>query len=271
MIRLLQRRPDRLIIEPTGLAALSGILNTLDRSGIKEAVDIQSIICVLDLTNINENLAREEVIDQVEAADILLASRGDLASKERIEAFQEWANTLFPRKQLVTPITQGRISIEILDQVSQRTSSPVQTGHSHGTDHHIEHHNHYITSDPNQSVDVNDLDPHGNETQRIITHVHQSAKTSTVGWICWKELTFDAQRISSWFRLLMHNLKVQRLKAVMHTNEGWWAFNFVGDQEEMWPSAYRKDSRLEVIIEGPLHSSSEVLTSNLRECLISSL
>ena len=30
LVLLLQRRPDRLLIEPTGLAALSGILNTLD-------------------------------------------------------------------------------------------------------------------------------------------------------------------------------------------------------------------------------------------------
>ena len=37
--QLLQRRPERLIIEPTGLAALSGILDTLDRPGIREAVE----------------------------------------------------------------------------------------------------------------------------------------------------------------------------------------------------------------------------------------
>ena len=45
LIRLLRRRPDRLLIEPTGLAALSGILNTLGREGIKEAIELRSIIC----------------------------------------------------------------------------------------------------------------------------------------------------------------------------------------------------------------------------------
>jgi len=37
LVMLLQRRPVRLLIEPTGLAALPGILDTLNRPGIREA------------------------------------------------------------------------------------------------------------------------------------------------------------------------------------------------------------------------------------------
>ena len=37
LVRLLRRRPDRLLIEPTGLAAVSGILEALGRAGIREA------------------------------------------------------------------------------------------------------------------------------------------------------------------------------------------------------------------------------------------
>ena len=48
LVLLLQRRLDRLLIEPTGLAALSGILDTLDRPGICEAIDVRSVLCLLD-------------------------------------------------------------------------------------------------------------------------------------------------------------------------------------------------------------------------------
>ena len=48
LVTLLQKRPDRLLIEPTGLAALSGILDTLSCDGIRESIDIRSIICLLD-------------------------------------------------------------------------------------------------------------------------------------------------------------------------------------------------------------------------------
>ena len=52
---LLQRRPARLLIEPTGLAALSGILDTLDQPGVREAVDVRSVLCLLDPALFEEN------------------------------------------------------------------------------------------------------------------------------------------------------------------------------------------------------------------------
>ena len=65
LVLLLQRRPDRLLIEPTGLAALSGILDTLDQPRIRASVDIQSIICLMDPTRLTESLEREEIRDQI--------------------------------------------------------------------------------------------------------------------------------------------------------------------------------------------------------------
>ena len=64
---LLQRKPDRLIIEPTGLAVLSGILETLSLPGIREAVDLRSVICLLNPNQLDRDLLRGEVIDQVVA------------------------------------------------------------------------------------------------------------------------------------------------------------------------------------------------------------
>ena len=109
LVLLLQRRPDRLLIEPTGLAALSGILETLDREGIREAVDVRSIICLLDPSRLEEDLTREEVLDQVTAADILLASRPDRFSQTELVAFKQWTETLFPPKRLVAEIEYGRL------------------------------------------------------------------------------------------------------------------------------------------------------------------
>ena len=72
LVQILQRRPDRLIIEPTGLAALSGILDTLDRPGIRESIDLRSIVCIMDMQTYQAAYQDEIVKDQVEAADILL-------------------------------------------------------------------------------------------------------------------------------------------------------------------------------------------------------
>ena len=90
---------DRLLIEPTGLAALSGILDTLELPGIRELVDVRSIICLVDTTRLREDLAQDVVADQVEAADVLVANRSDLATAEHLEKFNRWGSSLFPPKK----------------------------------------------------------------------------------------------------------------------------------------------------------------------------
>ena len=106
---LLKEKPDRLLIEPTGLAAVSGILNTLDRDGFKEKVDIRSIICLMDPARFEEDVMKPEVIDQIESSDVLLASRADLASAEDLKAFNDWGEALFPPKRQIGTIEQGQL------------------------------------------------------------------------------------------------------------------------------------------------------------------
>lgn len=146
LVLLLQRKPDRLLIEPTGLAALSGILDTLDRPGIREAVDVRSVVCLLDPSRFREDILHEEVADQVEAADVLLASKADLASTTQLESFYNWANALFPPPRHIAQVQQGKIPLNFLDLVKNRRVAPLRAGHGHGTDHPAKHeHKHQST------------------------------------------------------------------------------------------------------------------------------
>ena len=142
LMLLLQRRPDRLIIEPTGLAAMSGILDTLDRDGIREAVDVRSVICLLDPTRFQADLDREAVADQVEAADILVANRMDMATTESIDAFSAWAAQLFPKKNAVIRVAHGQLSASTLDAVSNRAGLVQRAGHQHEGHRHSHEHDH---------------------------------------------------------------------------------------------------------------------------------
>ncbi|MEO1172676.1 MAG: GTP-binding protein, partial [Myxococcota bacterium] len=72
LVLLLRQRPDRLLIEPTGLATVSGILETLGRDGIREAVDLRSVVCLLDPRNLDAASFTVELSDQVDAADVLV-------------------------------------------------------------------------------------------------------------------------------------------------------------------------------------------------------
>ena len=270
LIRLLRRRPDRLLIEPTGLAALSGILDTPERPGIKEAVSVRSVICLLNADRLKEDLAREEVVDQVEAADLLIASRSDLVSSKQLEAFRRWGTQLFPPKKWVGQVERGRLPVSTLDLISHLNEEPRRGGHRHGTDHHHhDHHHHDQHHHDHHHHDQQSSDELSPSADRpLISRAHHSSNVSTIGWICWHELQFDAKQACELLIALNRSLETQRVKAVLRTNEGWWQFNFTDDTEEQWPSSYRRDSRIEVIYKGDFTAKSLNLEQQLRNCLV---
>ena len=258
LVRLLQRRPDRLLIEPTGLAALSGIIETLSRTGITESIDLRSIICLLDPARLEDSLLRETMQDQIDASDILLANRSDLATQEQLTAFTTWSEQLFPNKVHVAHIINGQIPIALLDRVSNRTHLHTLHNHKHGTDHH--HHHHHEEDHKLETI--------CDEDHPIVRRVHQSSAESTFGWVCWKGLIFDAVKADEWLNRLARLPGCLRTKAVLRTNEGWWGFNFVGQTQSLNSSGYRRDSRIEVIIDGPCNDLVEQFELELKACLI---
>ena len=72
-----------------------------------------------------------------------------------------------------------------------------------------------------------------------------------------------------WLSEIALQTKALRTKAVLRTNEGW-SFNFVDDLKEVSPSGYRRDSRLEVIIDGEEFEADD-LEDALRSCIVSAL
>ena len=63
---------------------------------------------------------------------------------------------------------------------------------------------------------------------------------------------------------------VSRLKAVLRTNEGWFGYNFSGQEQDIQPSGYRRDSRIEIIVNGPLDQAFDDAENELRDCLLTS-
>lgn len=83
LVLLLQRRPHRLLIEPAGLAEISGILGALSRPGIVEAVELRSTICLLVPRNYESDMQKCEVRDQVDLGNALLGTRVVLDSQSQ--------------------------------------------------------------------------------------------------------------------------------------------------------------------------------------------
>ena len=265
LVLLLQRRPDRLLIEPTGLAELSGILDTLRRPGIREAVDIRSIICMLDPARLHKDVQRDEVKDQIDAADILLANRPDLASSEHLEAFDAWADDVFPRKRHVGRIDRGQIPLQWLDLVTDRPAP--EHCHEHGEAHHDHVHHHGLPADAQAEDAISHETADSDASRRIVRHVHRSPVAFTVGWVCNRSLVFDSSRCVEWLRDLSTQSGIRRVKAVLQTNDGWWSFNSADGAEEIRPTGYRRDSRVELVTENDPEPDPLTLEESLRDCI----
>ena len=266
LVLLLQRRPDRLLIEPTGLAALSGILDTLEQPGIQEAVDVRSVICIMDPTRLEEALRREEIQDQVEAADILLANRSDLASQQQLDSFYHWSNHLFPKKMLVSLVVKGKIPLDYLNLISDRKNAISTSGHRHGTDHEESDVHGKQESDTSSQLVSKDIIC--NDTQPIVPLYHHSEQISTLGWICLHTIVFDSERIFRWLSEIFDMSSCLRIKAVLRTSDGWRGFNFVNGCKNVEPNGYRRDSRLEILFQNDTFPTMEYLENHLRDCIV---
>lgn len=118
LVTLLGRRPDRLIIEPTGLATLTGIIEVLELPGLRDAVDLRSVITLVDGTRVNAGDATPEEQDQIAAADILLVNHTDRAAPDEVAAFLAAANAAFPPRAHVGSISHARVPFRLLDLVA---------------------------------------------------------------------------------------------------------------------------------------------------------
>lgn len=126
-------RPDRLLIEPTGLGHPSQIINTLTGEHYQNILTLGPVITLVDPRKLEEPKVLENVQfrDQVEAADILIANKTDLCTAEQLSAFDDWVDSLPARKHSVYKTSQGHLKPEWLDgeMGTQEVSSP--NAHQH--------------------------------------------------------------------------------------------------------------------------------------------
>lgn len=85
--------PKRLVIEPSGLAVPSGILEVLEPIKEKYGLEIEGIIGIVDadsfLANIHSGLFGDFYTDQLANSDVILINKADLVNEKTIQAIEE--------------------------------------------------------------------------------------------------------------------------------------------------------------------------------------
>jgi len=250
---LRQFRPDRLLIEPTGLGHPAQIIDTLQNDHFRTVLDLRSIICLLDpgVLHQPEVLRQPAFLDQLNLADLVVLNRVDLAKEEDIEEARSLSANLFPPKAAIHTTTRGQLNIEWLDldHLSRRQASYPQA-HAANTPHH--HRLSPVAAPPSQP-----------KPGQPLLQTGQHDGYYSYGWIFSADDRFEWLAIQEYLDSLD---AIIRLKTVLRIGHAWVSYNRNGDQPaEIQASAWRRDSRLEILTRQPLEAAS--IERDLISCL----
>ncbi|MHA0916330.1 CobW family GTP-binding protein [Kosakonia cowanii] len=226
---LRQGKPDRLLIEPTGLGHPKQILDMLTAPVYEPWIDLRATLCLLDPRQLLDEKAlnNENFRDQLAAADIIVANKEDRASAESQQAFDAWWAE-FGGDRLRVNATQGTIDGSLLDQPRRNLRAlPASAAHDHA---HGE----------KKGLAALSLPAH----QRWRRNLNSGQGHHACGWIFDADTVFDTIGLLEWARLA----PVSRVKGVMRIPEGLLRVNRQGqDLHIETQNVAPPDSRIELI------------------------
>ncbi len=226
-------KPDRLLIEPTGLGHPARLIEQLRGEYYASVIDLKAVITLLDARQLNDTryTGHETYVDQVQMADILVANKADTYSEQDRQRFYDYAAALVPSKQKLAIIEQGRLAMEWLDlPASLHREARFASAHDHraASDHH-----HPVSSQANWLQ----LDGRGDG------YVSK-------GWRVQNEVVFSSAGLRQWLGSMLDELSLERVKGIMHTDEGWLGINLTRHESAFTHTAENAQSRLEIIAAG---------------------
>lgn len=114
---LSEHKPQRLMIEASGLAHAASVIDELKLSPLGEMLEIAAVFTVVDPRQfVNDDYAGQLLYkDQIGVADVLVASKTDLCDAATLAEFRTRAAKLFPPKALVAEVVQAQLDIAWLD------------------------------------------------------------------------------------------------------------------------------------------------------------
>ncbi|WED24435.1 GTP-binding protein [Vibrio sp. JC009] len=225
---LLRQGPDRLLIEPTGLGHPKQVVATLTSEQYSPYVDLKATIALLDPRNLSDvkYTSNSNFNDQLDSADIVIANKADLCDESHLDSFSRWLDKQTPKKIYAAETQCGQIEPDILDMVrSERNASP-------RAEHHHHHHSELA---PDFEL------PAG---EKFIRRENKGQGYYSCGWLFDSELIFSFDGLFGLFA----SVQAERLKAVVNTEKGCYAFNVsngIVSVNEMSLEGY--ESRIEII------------------------
>lgn len=224
---LAQAKPHRLLIEPTGLGHPKEVLQTLTQAHYKGVLDVQATLTLIDVRKLENQKWRNHPTfrEQMQIADTVVVTKSDLYSLDYTDSLRDFMTELDIASTPIAFANQGKIDRQLLQQTSSfRKRFQTEKVHHHSSTKQL----------PSPLV----APEHG-----ALKVVNQGEGYYSRGWLCSDKRQFNYRQCLQ----VLKSLDIERLKAVINTDEGVFGFNIVDGIFEETPLYEAKDTRIELI------------------------
>lgn len=249
-------KPDRLLIEPTGLGHPKEVVEVLTHGKYKELVSLQSILCLVDARNLNDERYTEHptFVQQLNIADIIIATKSELyrtQDKKNLASFIS-LNKLndkplhFIRNGQIDPHYLQQVIVKNMEKTKRQLPSPSTAERAL-----VSQKNFTVGVNINERTNDGDTADTAKKTkiqQQLKLHgfielSNQGEGFFSKGWIFSNRYTFNHQK----FFLFISTLAVMRIKGIVVTEQGSYSFNKAGKEFSCNHITAVTDSRIELI------------------------
>lgn len=221
-------RPDRLIIEPTGLGHPVEVLQVLSDDHYQEILDLQKIITLVDARHSadKKHTEHETFNQQIAIADIIVGNKLDLYQDEDKDRLQEYISQKHPHQntESILYTCNGEVSPSIL---FGRTQAIAKKPHHH-------HHN----AETKPLLSEAPIPECG-----YLKALNEGEGFKSIGWRFAPSKMFSHTRLYAF----LNGLQTERMKAVFITDKGIFGYNLTPDALTEVAIDDCNESRVEII------------------------
>lgn len=231
-----QYRPQRILIEPSGLGHLSGLLEALHKAPLANYLEVYPPIWLVTPAQLLSPRWQQHPLWQsmLELSGWVMLNATDLATEFHWLAWRKLQQECFPPKLGWASGEQGQFPLQWLHP-SQEDLQGWRWAPLIGAEQSLEQ----------DAVEL----PMAVSEEGVYQRQHPWGVS--LGWLWPASTCFDWAPLLAW----LQEQPVLRIKAVVHSNQGWRSYNRGESGCTIASSAYRRDSRIEIIHSAPLDAA----------------
>lgn len=263
--------PDRLILEPSGVSHPANVVDILRSPEFSSLLELRNIICLIDPKDFEDPRWRDTAVfqDQVQLADIVVLNWTDCRERRLVDECREWIGNFRPPKQLIIETSFGEIDPALLDRTFDTLKFPLFAD-AHAVPDLSDAGSLELTqvgirpAREEAEAHTHDDQPRRPQPKRPVRFQNTDADFDACGWVFHLDDVFDRDELLD---LLGYVHPIVRLKGVFRCEDDWWSINRAKNETSYAPSAYRRDSRLEIILDRKTPGWDE-FEAKLLQCLL---